>query len=477
MNKRIAAGIAAAMLFGMLPACRGASGPPPDEVPVSALEWHIFSDGYRPDKALNNYPLVSRLLSKQGVQVNISFYPRTGNDVRISTLIASKTLPDLLTFEHDDHNSLKLVTNGLALNIRTLSQELYDSIPADIASWYRERDGELYAVPGGYGGAARSVEGLFVREAYYDIIGRPDMSTSRGFAEALTKFTRSADIQNNLSQSFPVIFGKNLSGIRTLEHIFGVYPSFVEGNYLYHRIFSEGVLEVAGFLSDIASTGAYSLCDFDAVVFDTIMSTDVFACFAQRVDIERFNRAHPDAAFISVPPPLSSAGFYEGESSKGNFKTYISSASAMAEKAAGLLLALSTDEASRQLMYGVEDRHWIQTGHGLQTVQYYADRFASHPSEAYDLGIAVFPFLSRIGYVNPYAASPGTKTADILPYSYLKIPTDYNTAYIEMMDQRLFSYYNDCIMGERTAVSVEKEINTLRKDNFRPLGLFSDPAR
>ena len=287
------------------------------------------------------------------------------------------------------------------------------------------------------------------------------MSTSRGFAEALTKFTRSADIQNNLSQSFPVIFGKNLSGIRTLTS--SAFIRRLSRNY-----------SITGFspkacwrwrVCDIASTGAYSLCDFDAVVFDTIMSTDVFACFAQRADIERFNRAHPDAAFISVPPPLSSAGFYEGESSKGNFKTYISSASAMAEKAAGLLLALSTDEASRQLMYGVEDRHWIQTGHGLQTVQYYADRFASHPSEAYDLGIAVFPFLSRIGYVNPYAASPGTKTADILPYSYLKIPTDYNTAYIEMMDQRLFSYYNDCIMGENRGFP-EKEINTLRKDNF-----------
>ena len=158
-------------------------------MPVSALEWHIFSDGYRPDKALNNYPLVSRLLSKQGVQVNISFYPWTGNDVRISTLIASKTLPDLLTFEHDDHNSLKLVTNGLALNIRTLSQELYDSIPGRYRVMVPERDGELYAVPGDTGGAF--VEGLFVREAYYDIIGRPDMSTSRGFAEALTKFTRS----------------------------------------------------------------------------------------------------------------------------------------------------------------------------------------------------------------------------------------------------------------------------------------------
>ena len=63
-----------------------------------------LSDGYRPAKALNNYPLVSRLLSKQEYR---SISPSIPGQGTMSDQHADRpeTLPDLLTFEHDDHNS------------------------------------------------------------------------------------------------------------------------------------------------------------------------------------------------------------------------------------------------------------------------------------------------------------------------------------------------------------------------------------
>ena len=160
------------------------------------LDWYINFSWYTTTWGRN---LVSKEITKE-TGVDINFIVPTGNETdKLNSMIASDTLPDLVTLGWWDMQAQELPKKGLVYPLNELADKydpyFYKVADGQVIEWYTNTDGNLYSYPSSslspkdyktYKNIG-SNENFLVRKDIYEAIGSPDMTTPEGFIAACKK--------------------------------------------------------------------------------------------------------------------------------------------------------------------------------------------------------------------------------------------------------------------------------------------------
>ena len=457
MNRSIRlTAIAAALLFTAT-GC-GTAAPPPADTSDAPLEW-IIVDDYTGERCGWNGNAMNAVFSALDEKPLITRY--TGDqDKRLSQMLDHGTLPDLITVPADSSLSEKLCGSAALYGINELSPELYTRIPEETRRYWQRQQEDLYYLPGGYVGDAEryrpiAVEGVYVREEYYSLLGEPPMDTLPAFRRALESFVRLMT-ENQIGGSeelLPLVFGVNNAGLCTVEHMRGLPLFHREGSTRYHRLFSGQLASTLQFFDALDVLSAYPIFDdYSDTRLAELLKANVFVYIGPTAFIESFNLNNPRCTYRAITPPFAADGYLEAQNRYGGYKTFVSR-SCDAKRAAGLLLALTSDEASSTLMYGIEDQDWV-TVNGVPTPlkTTVADMEEDMPAFLRRTGIAAFPFLSHNGMTNPYRSGNTARTRDLSAEKVFFAPDDYHGYYVRQMDAKLTAYYAE-VAGTSVGIS------------------------
>lgn len=163
-----------------------------DTSPVT-LNWYVNFSWF-------NYNWGESLISKyiqEKTGVKINFIVPAGNEnEKLNTMIASGTLPDIVTLGWWEDGVKKMIEGDLVYSLDELATK-YDPAFKQVANpqllgWYKQPDGKTYGypnyavTPSDYGKVKiTSNQAFVVRKDIYEAIGKPDMRTPEGFLKAL----------------------------------------------------------------------------------------------------------------------------------------------------------------------------------------------------------------------------------------------------------------------------------------------------
>jgi len=156
------------------------------------LDWYVNETWFANPKG----NLASELVKEQtGVDLNF-IVPVGDAGQKLNTMIASNSLPDMVTLGWYDQNVPQLSTDTFTYPLNELADK-YDPYfwkvaAPDIVGWYKDKDGKLFGYPCNGNTPAdtekyqvKSNESFLVRKDIYEAIGSPDMRTPDGFLNAI----------------------------------------------------------------------------------------------------------------------------------------------------------------------------------------------------------------------------------------------------------------------------------------------------
>lgn len=181
------------------------------------LDWYINYSWYATPWGEN---LVSQTITEE-TGVNVNFVTPIGNETeKLNALIASNTLPDLITLGYWEPQIDEMIQSDMVYALNELAEE-YDPYfwkvtDEAVVNWYTKEDGNIYAYPNSAVSPQDLEENVtigsnqtfLVRKDIYEAIGSPDMTTTEGFMAAVEK----------AAQMYPEVDGKPL--IPVGAHIF-----------------------------------------------------------------------------------------------------------------------------------------------------------------------------------------------------------------------------------------------------------------
>lgn len=160
------------------------------------LDWYVNYSWFATPWGEN---LVSKTITEE-TGVDINFITPIGNETeKLNSLIASDSLPDLITLGFWEPQIDEMIDNDMVYALNELADE-YDTYFWEVTdetavNWYTKEDGNIYAYPNssvspkdleeneGIG----SNQTFLVRKDIYEAIGSPDMTTTEGFYNAVKK--------------------------------------------------------------------------------------------------------------------------------------------------------------------------------------------------------------------------------------------------------------------------------------------------
>lgn len=156
------------------------------------LKWYVNFDWYaQPGWGVDT---VTRKI-KEDMNIDVEFI--SGNDEKLNTMMASGNLPDIMTF--DKNLTIAQDAPKFALPLNKLAEKydpyfLKEAAKEETLQWYTKEDGNIYGYPSfsvtekDYKDGNTVADQVFiVRKDIYEAIGSPDMSTPKGFIDALEK--------------------------------------------------------------------------------------------------------------------------------------------------------------------------------------------------------------------------------------------------------------------------------------------------
>ncbi len=160
------------------------------------FDWYVNFSWY--GSAWGGNVVSDKITEDTGVDIN--FITPMGNEQeKLNSLIASDSLPDLITLGYWESALDDMINNGQVYALNELA-DLYDpyfyqvSDPTAV-SWYTQEDGNIYSYPNA-STTPQDMEGdndissnitFLVRKDIYEAIGSPDMTTREGFYAAVKK--------------------------------------------------------------------------------------------------------------------------------------------------------------------------------------------------------------------------------------------------------------------------------------------------
>ena len=173
--------------------------------------------------------VTKEITEKTGVSVNYIIPTGDGTE-KLNTMIASGTLPDLITLDARDPIIDTMIKGNLLLPYNKLAEQydmyFFKVADPDRLNWFKKEDGNTYGYPNAsyttknYKETDKIISNntFLVRKDIYEAIGSPDMSTPEGFVNALKM----------AKEKFPTIDGKALSPIGFQENIDGKISAYLQ---------------------------------------------------------------------------------------------------------------------------------------------------------------------------------------------------------------------------------------------------------
>ncbi len=200
MKKRMTTMIALMMAATMaLAGCGGSSSGGTGETIVTAsgdereiieIDWYVAESWF--SDTSNN---LAKQLIEEDLGIRINFITPIGDaSEKTNTLIASNTLPDLVTMGWWNGQVQDISVPEYCYSYEELIEmvpELESKLDQDVFNWYQSDDGFTYSYPCNSVSEADVEAGLLsnrtflVRKDIYEAIGSPDMRTPEGFIQAL----------------------------------------------------------------------------------------------------------------------------------------------------------------------------------------------------------------------------------------------------------------------------------------------------
>ncbi|MEF2247394.1 extracellular solute-binding protein [Paenibacillus sp. IITD108] len=206
------------------------------------FNWYINLPNWKFNGKWTDYPILRDVSEITGA-IPVIKYPKGNFNDNMNLMIASGTLPDMITFEMNDPTIDRLIRQGLLYSYDELIDkyvpEFRDEIPEDVYQYTKsELDNQLYGLPSFFISQWRfdqknniGVLAYHVREDMYEELGSPDMTTPEGFIAALRAFKQKFPTIEG-KPSIPLSAGENGWSLEIMEQSFGIKPLYIdqEGN-------------------------------------------------------------------------------------------------------------------------------------------------------------------------------------------------------------------------------------------------------
>jgi len=326
--------------------------------------------------------LVSKTITEE-TGVNIEFVIPAGNEAeKLNSLIASDTLPDLVTLGWYEQQVPQIIDAGLVYALDELATQ-YDPYFYEVASparigWYTQEDGHIYGYPNSsytpedsekYDNIA-SNQTFLVRKDIYEAIGSPDMTTPEGFKAAVKA----------AAEKFPEVNGQSLIPIGAHEftnvgnNSFDSYLCnflaipYEENGRATDRYRDPELMTWLKTFSELGREGYLAddiFIDKRAQMEEKLAQGRYFCMLYQRTDIANIEKQlyeqDPNSIYIAVDGPKNSKGDdYQLPNSgvSGWTLTMISKNCERPDRAIELLSYLISEHGQHMIWLGVEGETW-----------------------------------------------------------------------------------------------------------------------
>ncbi|WP_227779463.1 extracellular solute-binding protein [Paenibacillus sp. P13VS] len=347
-----------------------------DTSPVN-LTWFIGAEWYG-----NTWgeSLTSKYVTEK-TGVNIDFEAAAGEPSEmLSRMLTTGSLPDLITIGSWESAVNKLRESNLVYALDELANQ-YDPYFFKVAGdgalqWYRQEDGHTYVIPNdAYSPEQMRSTGLtganqtfLVRKDLYESMGKPDLSTPKGFLNALQLLKNQYSVyKGQLISPFWAQGNASYGMTEYLQNLLAipheqngkVYdrmtdPDYIEWLKTFRTAYEQGLINVD------------FLVDSSAQVQEKTNHAQYFMMIREWTDISDLNAklevlTNQSSYYIAVDGPRNS----RGESAKlfpgsmdGWMVTMISRSTKNPERAIRFLTYLASEEGQRDLFLGKEGETW-----------------------------------------------------------------------------------------------------------------------
>ncbi|BCN32194.1 type 2 periplasmic-binding domain-containing protein [Anaeromicropila herbilytica] len=343
------------------------------------LTWYINFSWFTTPWGEN---LVSKTITEE-TGCNIKFIVPAGNEAeKLNSLIASDTLPDLVTLGWYEGQVNQLIEDEMVYPLDELAKK-YDPYWFKVADegrvkWFTQEDGHIYGYPNSSFSPAdyekhdniSSNQTFLVRKDIYEAIGSPDMTTPEGFTAAVKKAT----------EMFPQVNGQPLIPIGA--HEFGATGCTSFDQYLcnflaipyekdgkYYDRFTDP--ELVRWLKTFRALGQEGyladdiFIDKRAQMEEKIAQGRYFCMLYQRTDLAAQEKVlyskDKNSVYIAVDGPKNSKGdnyTLPGTGISGWTLTMISKNCKHPDRAIQLCTYLMSEHGQHMTWLGVEGKTW-----------------------------------------------------------------------------------------------------------------------
>lgn len=351
--------------------------------------------------------LVSKTITEE-TGVDIEFIIPAGNEAeKLNSLIASDTLPDLVTLGWYEPQVPQIIDAGLVQPLDELAKE-YDPYFFEVASkdrinWYTQEDGHIYGYPNSsytpedskkYDNIP-SNQTFLVRKDIYEAIGSPDMTTPEGFKAAVKA----------AKEKYPEINGQDLIPIGAHEFTatgnnsfdtflcnFLAIPYEKDGKF-YDRFTDPELITWLKTFNELGREGYLAddiFIDKRAQMEEKIAQGRYFCMLYQRTDLANQQKIlydnDPNSIYIAIDGPKNSKGDdYQLPNSgiSGWTLTMISNNCQRPDRAIELLSYLISEHGQHMTWLGVEGVTWDMVD-GVPTMKQEVRDLLQNDRTAYD---------------------------------------------------------------------------------------------
>lgn len=290
------------------------------------LDWYVNYSWFGMGWGKN---LVSQKITEEtGVRVNF-ITPLGNEDEKLNALIASDSLPDLITLGWWEPQVNEMIQKDMVYALNELADKydmyFYKVTDPTVVDWYSDEEGKIYGYPNSSftpkdvqeRDDIASNQTFLVRKDIYEAIGSPDMTTQEGFEAAVKKAV----------EMFPEVDQKPLIpiGAHAFDGVgcvsfdkylmnFLAVPWEKDGK-LYDRYTDPEYLSWLKFFRKLGQEGYLAndiFVDQRTQMNEKLLDGRYFCMLYQRTDVadqqKEINTKDPDRIYVAVDGPKNSHG-------------------------------------------------------------------------------------------------------------------------------------------------------------------------
>jgi putative aldouronate transport system substrate-binding protein len=350
------------------------------------IDWFInFGYSYKWD---SQAAVHKKILEDTGISIKFTAAVGSANE-QLNTMIASNSLPSVVTLYQNAPQYQQLQGNGMLLPINKLSEQhapdlINKRLPKSLKDWWKFNDGNLYGVPNFFWAEEWMTKdnfietntAMFARKDIMDQLGikAEDFSTTAGTIAALKK-VKDAKVQYNGKLVDPLWFSENGGAEFTiptaLASFFGVPRETKDGKWQDHRMHPK-FNEVIAFTNTLYREGLLAKESFTgtrAQLREKYQSGALFSYLGNFTDVNgqavALAKADPKAVSVAVGPIKSKDGskpMLGSTSRTGWTMTSITKNAKKPERIVAFFDYMMTEEANIMNDFGIEGEHHVKGG-------------------------------------------------------------------------------------------------------------------